>query len=134
MIPRLRNYYVGEKADAWRGMKAGYSAKHKWLTANYGRPTYCENDPSHPGKIFDWANLSGLYLRERSDYKHLCRRCHRLMDRGNFCKHGHEYTPENTLIKQKKGENPYRQCRECNKLWMRVKRGGFNPNHHLAKP
>lgn len=27
-----------------------------------------------------------------------------------------------TNIKQKKGENPYRQCRECNKFWARAKR------------
>lgn len=31
------------------------------------------------------------------------------------CRHGHEYTPENTKIKHRKGTRPYRECRECHR-------------------
>lgn len=29
------------------------------------------------------------------------------------CRHGHEYTPDNTMIKRQKNKRPYRQCRKC---------------------
>ena len=40
---------------------------------------------------------------------------HRLngrLDR-THCRHGHEYTPDNTMIKRERNKSPYRQCREC---------------------
>jgi hypothetical protein len=35
------------------------------------------------------------------------------------CKHGHEFTPENTYVKP----NGTRDCRECKRLWQRKYRG-----------
>jgi len=29
------------------------------------------------------------------------------------CRHGHEYTPENTIIRRQEGKRAYRACREC---------------------
>lgn len=42
---------------------------------------------------------------------------HRLNGRleRTHCRHGHEYTPENTIIKREARKRPYRQCRECHR-------------------
>lgn len=32
------------------------------------------------------------------------------------CRNGHEYTPENTMIKREKNKRPYRACRECHRV------------------
>ncbi|MEN6567167.1 MAG: hypothetical protein ABFC57_12805 [Veillonellales bacterium] len=60
----------------------------------------------------EWANISGEYKRSRSDYMELCPSCHRLFDKGNYCKHGHEYTKENTYYR-KEG---WRCCKKCRKI------------------
>lgn len=64
----------------WKGEEAGYAAKHIWLDRNYGKPQSCEKCNTTSSKKFHWANLSGLYKRERSDYMRLCVRCHLKMD------------------------------------------------------
>lgn len=55
---------------------AGYDAIHKWVQRHYGKPSQCEMCNIHNAKRYDWANISGKYLRIRSDWKRLCRRCH----------------------------------------------------------
>lgn len=37
------------------------------------------------------------------------------------CKHGHDFTPENTrlLKKQRIDGTPYRECRTCSRIWKR---------------
>lgn len=87
----------GISANAWKGDKAGYNATHMWLTVHYEKGESCE-DCGKVTQWLDWANISGDYRRERSDYKVLCRSCHRLMDLGNKCRKGHEYKPETTYI------------------------------------
>lgn len=32
------------------------------------------------------------------------------------CRHGHEYTPDNTIIRRQVGKRPYRGCRECRRV------------------
>lgn len=46
---------------------------------------------------------------------------HRLNGRleRTHCLHGHEYTPENTMIKRKANALPHRQCRECHREYGR---------------
>lgn len=38
------------------------------------------------------------------------------------CKHGHEFTPENTYLRLREGRKPTRQCRACNNEVSRRKR------------
>lgn len=105
------NGRTGELSNRWKGEKASYAAKHMWIKKHYGSANKCENPEckcKNP-KRFEWANISGLYHRERSDYIMLCPSCHRKIDKGNFCKYGHEFTPENTIIR-KEG---WRICRIC---------------------
>lgn len=32
------------------------------------------------------------------------------------CRYGHEYTPDNTIIRRQVGRRPYRGCRECRRV------------------
>jgi hypothetical protein len=115
---KTKDWRIGNKNN-WKGMDANYNSKHAWINRNYGKASHCENDITHESKVFDWANISGEYKREVNDYKQLCRSCHRTMDNGDLCKRGHKLTEENTSIKQKKGQKPYRSCKSCARNWMR---------------
>lgn len=68
----------GEDASAWRGEEVSYNGLHKWLAYTYEKPTSCEH--CGESKKLDWANKTGLYLREREDWLGLCRACHRMYD------------------------------------------------------
>jgi len=88
-----------------------------WIHKHYGKANHCENpNCKHKSKIFEWANISGKYLREVSDYKQLCRSCHRILDSKKnlrkFCKYGHEFTSSNIIIRS----DGYRKCRICKKI------------------
>ena len=116
-----------EKARRWKGDEAGYVAKHMWLTKHYDKGDTCENCGTTNASRLEWANVSGLYLRERSDYIVLCPSCHRKMDLSStHCKNGHEYTAETTCI-TKQG---WRDCRVCRRESSRryrdkLSKGGF---------
>lgn len=72
----------GENHFGWKGSNASYSAVHKWMTGNYGKPDKCfECSGVHPR--VEWANISGEYKRERSDWISLCSSCHRYFDRND---------------------------------------------------
>lgn len=58
----------------------GNGAVHYWVAKNYGKANRCENDSTHAGKRYEWANISREYRREQSDWKQLCPSCHRKMD------------------------------------------------------
>ncbi len=73
---------------SWKGEKASYKAKHKWLYKNFGKASLCENKEqrlldfkcSETCKLYEWANKSGEYLRDRTDFFQLCISCHRKYD------------------------------------------------------
>lgn len=80
----------GKNANAWKGERAGYSSRHSHLVRAYGKPNRCdhclgENAKCKDGRnYYHWANISGKYLRERSDWKMLCVRCHKLFDKQHW--------------------------------------------------
>lgn len=68
----------GATHGKWKGDAAGYRAKHTWIAKLFGRPTLCEKcglSDKNPRR-YHWANLSGKYKRDRSDWKRLCVSCH----------------------------------------------------------
>jgi len=75
----------GEKNGMWKGEKAGCSSKHCWINDNYGRPPACEHCQigNLTGHKIHWANISGEYKRERTDWLRLCVKCHCLFDKQN---------------------------------------------------
>ena len=69
----------------WKGDNAKYSTIHEWLRLRLGTPSNCSACGSTTAKRYEWANLSGQYMRELSDWVRLCASCHRLKD-GNGTK------------------------------------------------
>ncbi len=78
----------------WKGNKVSYSGAHHWVKRKLGKPVKCSNlDCVYPRrtknrqwilspKRFEWANISGKYLRSLNDYVSLCTSCHTRWDRG----------------------------------------------------
>lgn len=60
-----------------------YYAVHNWIAHNYGKADHCEHCDIKEGKRFEWANVSGEYKRERSDFIQLCNPCHKKFDNLN---------------------------------------------------
>lgn len=70
----------------WR-MKPKYHYRivHTWISEHYGKATKCEN-PECEGrsKVFEYCLIHGKeHEREISNYKQLCRSCHRKYDNIN---------------------------------------------------
>ncbi len=76
---------TGNTPANYKGENASYSAAHHWVKYHFGKATYCSEcglDKIPEGKVryFEWANLSGKYLREKSDWVQMCVKCHRTKD------------------------------------------------------
>lgn len=72
---------LGEDNPNWKGDDVGLSPIHTWLNRHYGKPRFCERCHTTTAKMYDWANISGEYKRDRSDFLRLCRSCHVKMDK-----------------------------------------------------
>jgi len=69
---------LAEKNGMWKGDKAKLGAIHDWIKRRLEKPNRCEN--CRKIKKLDLTNKSGNYLRNLTDWKWLCRRCHMLSD------------------------------------------------------
>lgn len=71
----------GEGHYKWQD-KPTYNAIHHWINRIMGKPKLCSQCGfcSENGRQFHWANVSGKYLRNTSDWLRLCVRCHFKMD------------------------------------------------------
>ena len=72
----------------WKGQRASYRALHIWIAKIRGKAFFCEEcglDEVPVGKkrYFQWANISGNYLRIVEDWKQLCIKCHTAFDERN---------------------------------------------------
>lgn len=70
-----KGQFKGEKHPAWKGDTAGYWAIHDWLKRYYGKATKCSYGHKKNVKRFVWANKTGNYKRDISDWHQLCNRC-----------------------------------------------------------
>lgn len=64
---------MGENHHAWKGDNVGYFSLHNWIKRQLGKPTECVN--GHIAKRYYWANISGEYKRDLSDWHELCWYC-----------------------------------------------------------
>lgn len=118
----------GRHASAYKDGRATYGAIHEWLKFHYKKGDVCEHCGQKKEHL-DWANISGQYRRDRSDFKVLCRTCHKIFDNKNMCKKRlHELTPENTdvLNPPLKSGLLRRRCKACHKAWKAQTRGSEN--------
>lgn len=65
----------------------------------------------------EYHHYRGYAAENHSDVMPLCTACHSRRDNppATHCKHGHEFTEKNTIIKT----NGMRQCRECRRSYDR---------------
>ena len=71
---------IGIKNYKWKGNNASYAAKHIWVKYHYGSPQHCDICGISEERMYHWANISGEYKRERSDWLRLCVPCHKRAD------------------------------------------------------
>jgi hypothetical protein len=72
---------TNEQSTRWKGDAVGYCGVHDWMTENFGQPKHCEScGTTDENNRYEWANISGEYRRDRSDFIRLCKRCHNDMD------------------------------------------------------
>lgn len=78
---------MGPENGKWVGDAISYVGVHSWIKRTLGEPRMCQEcgrtrQPKGMKKsYFEWANVSGKYLRVVGDWKRLCAKCHRIMDR-----------------------------------------------------
>jgi hypothetical protein len=72
----------GERHHNWKATPS-YSALHAWVRKHFGRPMQCEDCGIVETKTrrMHWANISGNYSRDRSDWVRLCVLCHARRDK-----------------------------------------------------
>lgn len=73
-----------EEHPFWKGDAVGYTSLHQWIARKLGKPKQCSHCKSTNCKAYDWANVSGKYRRDFSDWVRLCRGCHIRFDRSNL--------------------------------------------------
>lgn len=117
-----------------QGNESFYSELHRWVKKELGKPDTCENcgRTGLVGTEIHWANISGEYIRDGSDWARLCSVCHGLFDKPTMtvCQRGHAFVGDNIYVHPSGG----RMCKECKritrKLWRqnekRVRSSAFN--------
>lgn len=75
-------YRNGNKHPNWRGDEVKYRALHDWVVKNLGQSDICEycKISGLTKHQIHWANISGEYKRELTDWVRLCVRCHSRYD------------------------------------------------------
>jgi hypothetical protein len=74
----------------WKGEEVGYLGLHKWVKDQLIKPQVCQ-DCNQP-KELDLANISGEYNRDVSDWRWLCRKCHKAFDKDRIGETSKMYT------------------------------------------
>jgi len=58
----------------WKGDDVSYIPLHAWVKLRLGKANHCDNNINHMGS-FVWANISGNYKRDLTDWHQLCNSC-----------------------------------------------------------
>lgn len=72
---RISEGHKGEKAYQWKGDNVGYPNLHKWVRKTFGKANHCERCQTLTAKRYVWANKTGQYKRDISDWIQLCNSC-----------------------------------------------------------
>lgn len=103
----------------FKGTNSEYTMLHSWVRKQLGTPQHCVKCLSKsPRRWYDWANISGEYHKDLTDWIRVCRPCHKIMDRNaplgirdnyTVCIHGHNLSGSNLYVRP----NGVRECRIC---------------------
>jgi len=103
-------------------LKSQRGSASKYSCVDCGGPAHewSYNDSSEDALVRKSVNSNGSPVRYSLDltaYSPRCRHCHRTFDphpnrSKTHCRHGHEFTPENTLLLIR-ATHVERQCRAC---------------------
>lgn len=52
-----------------------YVGLHEWINRRLGKAKKCSNNINHISTKYCWANISGEYKKEISDWKEVCNKC-----------------------------------------------------------
>lgn len=75
---------TGDKHILWKGLEAGYEAKHASVKRLKGKAKKCSNcGKEGTGREIHWANIDHKYSRNPDDYIELCQQCHAIYDKEN---------------------------------------------------
>lgn len=77
-----------------------YSRAHRFVYKSLGKASKCEVCLDGNKKIYHWANLSGNYSLDLSDWKQMCPSCHKKHDNDFYKKEGKRMM---NMIKPTKG-------------------------------
>lgn len=117
----------GENHGRWKGVDASYAVKHQYV-ARHLKKEKCQKCGETSSTKLEYANISGEYLRELSDWIVLCQICHYTFDNHSEathlaalnrtnCKNGHAYDMYGYYSSGKKGNKyPQRRCKQCQHL------------------
>jgi len=75
-----KNSKIGKNHWNWSGDDCGYRGKHNWVGKHFGTPNYCEHCKRSDRESYQWANISGKFLRNKKDWLRLCASCHKKFD------------------------------------------------------
>lgn len=72
------------KHPNWKGDKVGYTSLHEWIGVHWGkaRQYWCKCGK----QALDWANVTGIYDRDRNNWETMCRSCHKKFDKADTTK------------------------------------------------
>jgi len=79
-LGKKRPELAGKNNGMWKGDGVGYHPLHAWVSRKLGKPSFCEICKKSDKKNYEWANISGEYKRDLSDWKRLCVSCHMKFD------------------------------------------------------
>jgi len=96
---------IGADHWEWKADKVGYRALHEWVERTLGKANHCSFNSSHKSTRFQWANISGQYLRDIDDWAQLCPVCHKTYDKivkkhliNQFSRRNGQYSERNLLF------------------------------------
>lgn len=75
---KMSELKTDEKHPNWKGDDVRYRALHTWVNNKLGKPDTCQNcgRDNLVGHQIHWANISGEYKRDLTDWLRLCPKCH----------------------------------------------------------
>lgn len=78
--PRTEKH-LGTNHHNYKGDDVSYSGLHYWVSSKLGKPSKCDKCGTADAPRYEWANVSGQYLRELNDWERLCKKCHNDKDK-----------------------------------------------------